>query len=779
VLIQTKLRYGSILLTLVPAIIASILIGLISVDHAESALKEQAQSRLTALREDRANQIVNYFNAMRDQALAYNKNATTIEAMRRFAATFDSFSYEVGVDLASEKEQLKKYYVNDFANEFKSKNEGESPDVNRLFNALDDKTVLMQYRYIYKNKNPLGSKDRLNSYDDGSQYSEFHLRYHNSFRELQQRFGYYDIFLITPDTGHVVYSVFKELDYATSLKNGPFADSGLADAYKGAMALSSNNEVYMTDFAPYTPSYQAQAVFLATPIFDGDKKIGVIAFQLPIEKINDVMTGYGKWRESGLGESGETYLVGSDYTLRSESRFWLEDKNGYIAAMKAAGMAGTVIEDILSKGSVIGLQTVKSPGSLAALKGESGFSIFDDYRGIPVLSAYKPVDIIGHRWAILAEVDEDEAYAAATELHHYVIYLTMMTAFVLLVASGVLGWLFSLSIVRPLNSVVSSMQDISSGSGDLTVRLDESAKDEIGMLSRAFNTFVKKLDSIMSSVGDTTTELATASEELSTITKDTRLIVERQQEEIQHVATAIEEMTATVKDVAQNTSSTADASRHAGSQVAAGKSKLEDTARAIQQLKHRMDTSQQVVNALNEDSVKVGSVLDVIRGIAEQTNLLALNAAIEAARAGEQGRGFAVVADEVRVLAKRTQDSTEEIRDIIESLQSRSEQTAAMLVQNNEDLETTVASSDETLHVFSEIDQAVTELLEMSTQIASATEEQATVTEEISRNVDTINEGAKQTLVGAEQTSESSVSLARLGDQLKGHVGEFKCSGQN
>jgi methyl-accepting chemotaxis protein len=442
-------------------------------------------------------------------------------------------------------------------------------------------------------------------------------------------------------------------------------------------------------------------------------------------------------------------------------------------------MAGTVIEDILSKGSVIGLQTVKSPGSLAALKGESGFSIFDDYRGIPVLSAYKPVDIIGHRWAILAEVDEDEAYAAATELHHYVIYLTMMTAFVLLVASGVLGWLFSLSIVRPLNSVVSSMQDISSGSGDLTVRLDESAKDEIGMLSRAFNTFVKKLDSIMSSVGDTTTELATASEELSTITKDTRLIVERQQEEIQHVATAIEEMTATVKDVAQNTSSTADASRHAGSQVAAGKSKLEDTARAIQQLKHRMDTSQQVVNALNEDSVKVGSVLDVIRGIAEQTNLLALNAAIEAARAGEQGRGFAVVADEVRVLAKRTQDSTEEIRDIIESLQSRSEQTAAMLVQNNEDLETTVASSDETLHVFSEIDQAVTELLEMSTQIASATEEQATVTEEISRNVDTINEGAKQTLVGAEQTSESSVSLARLGDQLKGHVGEFKCSGQN
>jgi methyl-accepting chemotaxis protein len=778
VLIQTKLRYGSILLALLPAVAASIIIGLISVDHAETALREQVQSHLTSLRDDRANQIVDYFETMRSQLLAARRDVTTLDAIQDFADAFDTFSNDVAVDIEKEKADLKQYYTNDFGSQFKSKNNGKNADINRIFNALDEKAVAMQYRYVAKNPNPLGAKDRLDDANDGSRYASHHRRYHSTFHELQQRFGLYDIFLITPDSGEVVYSVFKELDYATSLLNGPWANSGLAQAYKGAMNLTSNDEVYLTDYAPYYPSYQSQAVFIAAPILANGEKVGVIAYQLPIDKINSVMTGHGKWLESGLGESGETYLVGPDLKMRSESRFWLEDKEGYVSVMKAASMDSTVLNDIISKDSVIGLQSVKSPGVSAALKGESGFKIFDDYRGVPVLSSFKPVDLLGHRWAILAEEDESEAYAAATELHDYVIYLTAATATVLLIISGVLGWLFSHSVVRPLNRVVSSMRDISSGDGDLTVRLDESSKDEIGQLSKAFNTFVQKIDLIMSSVGDTTTELATASEELSAITGDTRRIVENQQGEIQQVATAIEEMTATFKDVARNTNATADASHHAGKQVASGRNQLEETSRAINQLKQRMETSKEVVNALKDDSVKVGSVLDVITSIAEQTNLLALNAAIEAARAGEQGRGFAVVADEVRVLAKRTQDSTEEIREIIESLQSRSGQTVDMLEQNNGDIESTAKSSDETLSVFSTIDEAVNQLLEMSTQIASATEEQAAVTEEISHNVNTINEEAKQTLAGAEQTSEASMALARLGDQLKSHVSEFKISGQ-
>jgi methyl-accepting chemotaxis protein len=214
----------------------------------------------------------------------------------------------------------------------------------------------------------------------------------------------------------------------------------------------------------------------------------------------------------------------------------------------------------------------------------------------------------------------------------------------------------------------------------------------------------------------------------------------------------------------------------AGSQVNAGRGVLRKNNASVQQLSQRMNASKEVVEALQHDSTKVGTVLDVIRGIAEQTNLLALNAAIEAARAGEQGRGFAVVADEVRVLAMRTQQSTEEIRVIIESLQSRSSQTTHMLQENTQDLEITVSLTEQTQHAFAEIESAVDKLLEMSTQIASATEEQASVTEEIGRNVDNIYQVAQSTATGAEQTSESSRMLARLGDELKRLVGQFQVS---
>ncbi len=776
-LIKTKLRYGSILLALVPAVIASSMVGMIAVDHAESALEEQVTSHLVSLREDRARQIVQYFETMRDQALAYNKDRMVIDAMRGLAAAYSNFQNEVLVDVATDKGSLKSYYVEEFAKEYSGRNNGEKPNVEQIFSKLDNSAVVMQQRYIKANPNPLGSKDALMASGDGSSYSQLHRKYHPSIRELQQRFGYYDIFLIDAATGHVVYSVFKELDYATSLKDGPFADTGLAEAYKGAMGLSSPNEVFMTDFAPYLPSYQDPAIFLATPIFEGDKRIGVLAFQLPIDRINSVMTGDGKWKESGLGDSGETYLIGSDYKMRSQSRFWLEDKAGFLAAITKAGVGSATVNAIKSKQTVIGLMKVNSPGVKSALRGQTGSSVFNDYRGVPVLSAYKPLEINGQKWAILAEEDEEEAEAAATELHNYVIYLVWGTAFVLLIASGVLGWLFSVSVVKPLERIVASMKDISSGSGDLTVRLDDKAKDELGMLARAFNVFVEKLDGIMSNIGDSTTDLATASEELSMITKDTRNGIERQHDEIQQVATAVEEMTATVKEVAQNTNAVADASRDAGSHVDTGRVVVKDSSESIKRLSNSMVESRHVVDALQDDSERVGTVLDVIKSIAEQTNLLALNAAIEAARAGEQGRGFAVVADEVRVLAKRSQDSAEEIRVIIESLQERSEQTTTMLQANISDLESTVDLNEKTQQAFTEIETAVSKLLEMSIQIANATEEQASVTEEISRNLDNTNQEANTIASGAEQTAESSSMLARLGDSIKTHVDQFKVSG--
>ncbi len=773
-LIKTKLLAGSILLALLPATIAATFIGLYATNHAEEALHEQAEARLIALREEKAAQVSNYFQSMTQQALAYARDLMAIEATRELSAAYR----EIAPASTQDRNKLKGYYNNAFAAEYGRRNAGKRPDVDGIFGRLGAQAVTLQRHYILENSNPLGEKDKLNESRDGSEYSRLHKHYHPSFHELQQEFGYYDIFLIDAESGDVVYTVFKELDYATSLKNGPYSNSGLAEAFNAAMRLDEG-ATYMTDFAPYLPSYQDPAAFIAAPIFENGKRIGVIAFQLPIDRINAVMTSNGKWKDVGLGDSGETYLIGPDYKMRSQSRFWLEDPNGFLTAVKAAGMDDETIAAIKSKQTVIGLQTVRSPGAEQALQGKSGFSTFPDYRDVPVLSAYKSLDIGGHRWAILAEEDVSEAYSAAKQLHGDVILIVTSTSIILLLISGILGWVFSVSISRPLVRIVNSMRDISSGSGDLTVRLDASAKDELGQLSQAFNQFVEKLDSIMHKVGGSTNELATASEELSMITRDTRQGVEQQQGEIQQVATAIEEMTATVHEVAKNTHATAEAANLVGNQVNAGKDVLVQSVAAVQNLSNRISESRTVVGALQQDSEKVGTVLDVIRGIAEQTNLLALNAAIEAARAGEQGRGFAVVADEVRTLAMKTQQSTEEIRTIIESLQSRSDQTVQMLQENSADIETTVGLSEQTQHAFSEIENAMHNLLDMSTQIASASEEQAAVTEEISRNVEKISQVAITTATGAEQTEVSSQMLARLGDDLMNLVGQFKVSGQN
>lgn len=776
--IKTKLRVGSILLALVPATVASILIGWNAVDHAESALQNQAQSKLTALRENRAAQITGYFQSISNQTLVHAMNRMTIDAMHKMSAAFHTLAGEVSADIAQERKSLKNYYSDTFASEYAKHNSGQQPDVEQMLSKLGQGAVPLQFRYILNNPNPLGEKDKLDVSPDDSGYSKLHALYHPAFRELQQRFGYYDIFLIDAKSGDVIYTVFKELDFSTSLKTGPFSDSGLAAAYRGAMELDEG-KTFMTDFAPYFASYQDPAAFIAAPIFDQGERIGVIAFQMPIDKINSVMTGDGKWKESGLGDSGETYLVGSDFKMRSQRRFWLEDPSGFFSALKSGGSEdAATLATIESKHTVIGLQSVHSPGAEKAIRGETGFDTFPDYRGVPVLSAYKPLDINGQRWAILAEVDAAEAYADAIALHNQITYIIIATTIVLLLISGALGWSFSLALTRPLEHIVASMEDISSGSGDLTVRLDASASDELGRLARAFNQFVEKLDSIMQQIGGSTNELATASEELSMVTNDTRKNVEQQQGEIQQVATAIEEMTASVREVAKNTHATADAAHHADSQVNDGKAIVERSFSAVQQLSNRIKRSHEVVTALQNDSSRVGTVLDVIRGIAEQTNLLALNAAIEAARAGEHGRGFAVVADEVRTLAMKTQESTEEIRTIIESLQSRSGQTVQLLQENNADIETTADLSEQTQHAFQEIESAMQRLLDMSTQIASASEEQAVVTEEIGQNVDRISQAAQSTASGAEQTAASSEMLARLGDTLLNLVSQFHVSGK-
>ncbi|MGE0079731.1 MAG: methyl-accepting chemotaxis protein [Thiohalomonadaceae bacterium] len=330
------------------------------------------------------------------------------------------------------------------------------------------------------------------------------------------------------------------------------------------------------------------------------------------------------------------------------------------------------------------------------------------------------------------------------------------------------------SILQPLSHTTAAMEDIASGEGDLTRRLDDAGDDEVAKLSRAFNRFVAKIHGVVRQVGDSTLHLASAAEQLSTVTEETRAAVRRQQGETDQVATAMNELAATVQEVARNASDTAQSAREADTAAAQGSRVVSEARGAIAALSGEIDTTAEAITRLGREVENIGSVVDVIRGIAEQTNRLALNAAIEAARAGEQGRGFAVVADEVRTLAARTQSSTQEIRSMIEALRAGAQHAVDAMGTSRALTAETVEKAVAAARALDQIVPTVARISDMSAQIASATEEQEAVAREIDLNVTEIAGGAEQTASATEEMAHASATLARLSEELRALVQQFR-----
>jgi len=429
---------------------------------------------------------------------------------------------------------------------------------------------------------------------------------------------------------------------------------------------------------------------------------------------------------------------------------------------------------IKSKDTNIGLQTVNSSGAKSAIAGETGEAIFADYRNVPVLSAYAPLNIQGVKWGILTEIDEAEAFAPAEELKSTIISTALVTAGIVGIIAAIIGFLFANLISSPMVTIANAMKGISEGEGDLTQRLNDRGGDEIADIAHYFNTFVVRIQDVVRDVSQYSVQLAAAAEEVSVTSMQTNGNINDQHLQIEQVATAMNEMTATVQDVARNASQAAEEAQKGDQQTQAGGQVIEGTIDAINQLNGNISAAAQTVTTLEHDGQSIGSVLDVIRGIAEQTNLLALNAAIEAARAGEQGRGFAVVADEVRTLASRTQDSTAEIQSMIEKLQHGTKESAAAMeasVHLAEDAVTRAHGGTDALH---NITEAIARIDDMTAQIASASEEQSAVAEEINRSITSISNSARDTVTASQESSHAGESMAKLASDLTNIVHQFK-----
>ena len=396
---------------------------------------------------------------------------------------------------------------------------------------------------------------------------------------------------------------------------------------------------------------------------------------------------------------------------------------------------------------------------------------------ILALVALKPIQSLIHIESVITESTaqiieiDDELLNEIASTKKIVIILLILG----LCLGGAIAWYISYALITPVKKATQTLANMAAGESDLTSRMQESGNgDETALFASKFNQFASKVHAVVEQMTGSATQLASATNKMSSVIAQTNNGTQRQREETDLAVSAIDEMAVSVKEVSNSAHEAASAAQHADSETSNGQEVVAGTVRSINNLADEVVRVSGVINKVGIQSENIGTVLDVIRGIAEQTNLLALNAAIEAARAGEQGRGFAVVADEVRNLASRTQQSTEEIQSMIESLQQDSREAVNAMEQGLGMAKDSVDKAEKAGNSLEVIAGAVSTINSMNTQIAAAAEEQSTVAESINRSVHSISDITDQTLEGTQQTANASNELANIAVEIQQLLSKFK-----
>ncbi len=732
----------------------------------------------------------------------------------------------------SHSKSVEDYYSKQFFTEFSRRNDQVKPiNVADYISKLDTNTLALQKYFIADNPNPLGKKDKLvKPRNINTDYSTIHAKYHSRFKTYQKKWEFYDIFLVDADTGNVIYSVFKEMDYATSLKTGPFAKSGLGQAFRTALKKDMKDKSFKTKMSPYYPSYNDYASFISAPLYIKGQLEGVFIIQMKLDKINAIMTYDKKWKAHGLGDSGETYLVADDFTMRNNSRLLIEDPQVFLSTGRKSGLSQHTLNNISKKGTTVGLQNIKTSGVQEALAGKTGSKIFPDYQGISVLSAYAPINIAGFHWAILAEIEADEAFSPVQDLINKIILTALIIGLVIMALSILFSVFFANTIVNPITHFKKIIEGFKAGQSDLRVNAKE--EDEIGDLARDFDQLLDERQATLLQIetenndlnesvinmlqaasqlsqGDLRVKMPVTEDVTGTLADSLNLImaktsqtlgqvkltannVEQASNQVKHQSDNILEVSSqeskvidtTVQELANASTELnriAELARQCN--IAAGETiattdiaqqTVLATVNGINNLRENISETEKRIKRLGERSQEIAGITGIINSIAERTHILALNATMQATSAGEAGRGFATVATEIQRLAENATDATTEIGILIKNIQL---DTADTIKTMNHAITQVVEGSRMAENAGSQMrdtQEKSHHLVTLVQQIADSSDNQVQVSKQLQRQAVELKQSNQETSVLLEEQAERSNNLVNYAKSLLKSISVFK-----
>jgi methyl-accepting chemotaxis protein len=586
------------------------------------------------------------------------------------------------------------------------------------------------------------------------EYKNAHSNYHNEFNYFIETYGYYDLFLIS-QKGDIIYTSAQEEDFGENLVSGSLSSSNLAHAFTKA---SNQGKAVLEDYAFYQPS-NGHAAFIASPIKNKNgKPLGVVALQISDEEIMNIMS-----ERSGMGQTGETYLVGADKFMRSDSLFTEE--------------------------ADIGIKEIDTKATTDALSGITSVALINDYRGEKVYSAYAPIVVEGLDWVIIAEIDEAEVKRSINTLIKT--SLTVLAVSALVIAA--VSIFFARRTSKPIIEASQRVKEIEEGNLS-NEPLEVRSNDEIGELVSALNAMNLKMHQLVKGIRNSAEELSAGSEETSASVEEVTASVEELNNVVQQLAEdstsgkdatleasqALIQLSSLIQLAKEKASNGNVSSNNTMQSAKIGAEKVEETIVKMSEIEQKTDETQRLIKELEVYSKKIGNITATITSIAEQTNLLALNASIEAARAGEHGKGFAVVATEVRKLAEQSNHGAAEVSKLTQQIAELTHKSAVSMAESknivNEGTNVAKNAGQSLQHILEAVNitvQSINEINDITSDEVATSDAIVNLINNLATIVETTAASAEEMMASFEETTAAMQNVSAVSEQTSGMANEL------